>query len=158
MPLRMGQAGYSALAITALLTAAGVLATVCNYGVGHLFDRFGGVRIALVSMLATAALVAVAAVFTPAVVVIAVFLASTPPIAGQYAVAFPLCAAGADTERLSHSNVFGLLNLAWGAGFLIGPAAGAAIAEASADRVTYGILVVLTLVVAGSVRRQLALT
>jgi MFS family permease len=53
--------------------------------------------------------------------------------------------------------VFGLLNLAWGAGFLIGPAAGAAIAEASADRVTYGILVVLTLVVAGSVRRQLAL-
>jgi MFS family permease len=158
VPLRMGQAGYSALAITALLTTAGVLATACNYGVGHLFDRLGGLRIAVVSMLATAALVAIAAVFTPAIVVIAVFLASTPPIAGQYAVAFPLCAAGADTEGLSHSSVFGLLNLAWGAGFLIGPAAGAAIAEASADRVTYGILVVLTLGVAAGVRRQLALT
>ena len=158
VPLRMGQAGYSALAITALLTAAGVLATACNYGVGHLFDRFGGVRIAIVSMLATAALVAVAAVFTPAVVVIAVFIASTPPIAGQYAVAFPLCAAGADSEGLSHSSVFGLLNLAWGLGFLVGPAAGAAIAEASADRVTYAILVALTVVVAGAVRRSLALT
>jgi hypothetical protein len=90
--------------------------------------------------------------------VIAVFLASTPPIAGQYAVAFPLCAAGADREGLAHSSVFGLLNLAWGLGFLVGPAAGAAIAEGSADRVTYGILVVLTLVVAGAVRRSLALS
>jgi predicted MFS family arabinose efflux permease len=158
VPLRMGQAGYSALAITALLTAAGVLATACNYGVGHLFDRVGGVRIAIVSMLVTAALVAVPVAFTAAAVVIAVFLVSTPPIAGQYAVAFPLCAAGADRERLPHSSVFGLLNLAWGLGFLIGPAAGAAIAEASSDRVTYAILAVMTIAVAGAVRRSLALS
>jgi len=158
VPLRMGEAGYSAIAITAALTAAGVLATACNYSVGYLFDRVGGVRIAIISMLATAALVAVPVAFTAAVVVIAVFLASTPPIAGQYAVAFPLCAAGADRERLPHSSVFGLLNLAWGAGFLIGPAAGAAIAEASSDRVTYAILVGLTVVVAGAVRRSLALS
>ena len=157
VPLRMGQAGYSALAITVVLTAAGVLATACNYGVGRLFDRIGGVRIAVVAMLATAALVALPVVLTPAVVVIAVFLASTPPIAGQYAVAFPLCAAGADDAGVAHSSVFGILNLAWGLGFLIGPAAGAAIAEASSDRVTYAILVALMLVVAGNVR-SLALT
>jgi MFS family permease len=152
VPLRMGQAGYSAVAITAVLTAAGVLATACNYGVGRLFDRIGGVRIAVVSMLATAALVTLPVVLTAAVVVIAVFLVATPPIAGQYAVAFPLCAAGADREGLSHSSVFGILNLAWGLGFLIGPAAGAAIAEASSDRVTYAILVVLMIAVAGNVR------
>jgi predicted MFS family arabinose efflux permease len=152
VPLRMGQAGYSAIAITGVLTAAGVLATACNYGVGRLFDRIGGVRIAVIAMLATAALVAVPVVFTPAVVVIAVFLASTPPIAGQYAVAFPLCAAGADDAGVAHSSVFGILNLAWGLGFLVGPAAGAAIAEASSDRVTYAILVVLILAVAGNVR------
>jgi MFS family permease len=152
VPLRMGQAGYSAIAITGVLTAAGVLATGCNYGVGRLFDRIGGIRIAVVAMLATAALVAIPVVFTAAVVVIAVFLASTPPIAGQYAVAFPLCAAGADDAGVAHSSVFGILNLAWGLGFLIGPAAGAAIAEASSDRVTYAILVVLMVVVAGQVR------
>ena len=78
--------------------------------------------------------------FAAAVVVIAIFLASTPPIAGQYAVAFPLCAAGADDAGVAHSSVFGILNLAWGLGFLVGPAAGAAIAEASSDRVTYAIL------------------
>ena len=152
VPLRMGQAGYSVVAITAVLTAAGVLATVCNYGAGRLFDRVGGIRIAVISMLATAALVALPVVFAAAVVVIAVFLASTPPIAGQYAVAFPLCAAGADDAGVAHSSVFGILNLAWGLGFLIGPAAGAAIAEASSDRVTYAILVVLMLAVAGNVR------
>jgi hypothetical protein len=91
-------------------------------------------------------------VFTPAVVAIAVFLASTPPIAGQYAVAFPMCAAGADSEGLAHSSVFGILNLAWGLGFLIGPAAGAAIAEASSDQVTYAILVAMTVVVAANLR------
>lgn len=158
VPLRMGQAGYSALAITALLTAAGVLATGCNYGVGRLFDRVGGLPIAIVSMLATAALVAVPVVLTSAVVVMAVFLASTPPIAGQYAVAFPLCAAGADRERVSHAAVFGLLNVAWGLGFLVGPAAGAAIAEASSDQVTYAILAVMTVAVALFVRRSLALS
>ena len=158
VPLRMGQAGYSALAITALLTAAGVLATGCNYSVGLLFDRIGGVRIAIASMLATAALVAVPVAFTSAVVVMAVFLVSTPPIAGQYAVAFPLCAAGADRERVSHAAVFGLLNVAWGLGFLVGPAAGAAIAEASSDQVTYAILSVMTVSVALLVRRSLALS
>jgi predicted MFS family arabinose efflux permease len=152
VPLRMGQAGYSAIEITAVLAAAGVLATACNYGVGHLFDRVGGLRIALVSILATAALVALPVVFTAAVVVIAIFLVSTPPIAGQYAVAFPLCAAGADNAGVAHSSVFGILNLAWGLGFLVGPAAGAAIAEASSDRVTYAILVVLMLSVASNVR------
>jgi DHA1 family inner membrane transport protein len=157
VPLRMGQAGYSALAITALLTAAGVLATGCNYGVGRLFDRIGGVRIAIVSMLATAALVAVPVVFTSAAAVMAVFLVSTPPIAGQYAVAFPLCAAGADRERVSHAAVFGLLNVAWGLGFLVGPAAGAAIAETSSDQVTYAILSATTILVALAVRRSLAL-
>jgi MFS family permease len=152
VPLQMGQAGYSVAAITAVLTAAGVLATGCNYGVGRLFDRVGGIRIAVVSMLATAALVAFPVVFTAAVVVIVIFLASTPPIAGQYAVAFPLCAAGADGAGVAHSSVFGILNLAWGLGFLVGPAAGAAIAEASSDRVTYAILVALMVLVAGNVR------
>ena len=74
VPLRMGQAGYSAIAITGVLTVAGVLATVCNYSVGRLFDRIGGIRIAVVSILATAALVALPVVFAAAVVVIAVFL------------------------------------------------------------------------------------
>jgi MFS family permease len=81
-----------------------------------------------------------------------VFVAATVPITGQYAVAYPLCAEGADAAGLGHANVFGLLNVAWGGGFLIGPAAGAALAQATSDRITYLTLVVLSLAVAAALR------
>jgi len=53
---------------------------------------------------------------------------------------------------MGQAVAFGLLNLAWGAGFAVGPAAGAAIATASSDRLTYAILVVLTCAVAARLR------
>ena len=51
--------------------------------------------------------------------------------------AFPLAAAGADEVGLPHGMVLGAMNVCWGFGFFVGPAAGAAIAQASSDRVTY---------------------
>ena len=68
-----------------------------------------------------AAFVAALAAAPTGLVLGIIFVASTPAITGQYAVAFPLCAEGADAAGLAHANVFGLLNLAWGAGFLVGP-------------------------------------
>jgi MFS family permease len=152
VPLRLGLDGYSAQAITVVLTAAGVLASVSNYGVGRIFDRFGGIPIALVSILGMAAFVAALAAAPTGLVLAVLFVASTPAITGQYAVAFPLCAEGADDAGLAHANVFGLLNLAWGAGFLVGPAAGAALAQATSDRVTYLALVAISLAVALALR------
>jgi MFS transporter, DHA1 family, solute carrier family 18 (vesicular amine transporter), member 1/2 len=152
VPLRLGADGWSAVAITAVLTAAGVLASASNYGVGRIFDRFGGVPIAVVSILGMAAVVAGLAAAPSALFLALLFIAATIPISGQYAVGFPLCAEGADDAGLAHANVFGLLNLTWGAGFLIGPAAGAALAQATSDRLTYGVLVGLSLAVAVALR------
>ncbi len=152
VPLRLGVDGWSAVAITAVLTAAGVLASAANYGVGRIFDRFGGVPIALVSIVGMAAVVAGLAAVPSALLLAVLFIAATIPISGQYAVGFPLCAEGADDAGLAHANVFGLLNLTWGAGFLIGPAAGAALAQATSDRLTYGVLVALSLAVAAALR------
>jgi len=152
VPLRLGRDGYSAVELTVLLTVCGVLATSTNYGVGRIFDRFGGIPIAIIAIMGMAvALVALAASQSPAQLA-AVFVAATLPITAQYAVAFPLSAEGADRAGVAHSNVFGLLNLSWGAGFLVGPAAGAALAQATSDRVTYAVLVVLSLIVAASLR------
>ncbi len=157
VPLRLGTDGYSAVAITVVLTAAGVVASVATYATGRVFDRLGGVPIAIMSIVAMAAFVAALAVAQTGLQLSVVFVASTLPITGQYAVAFPLCAEGADAAGLAHANVFGLLNLAWGAGFLVGPAAGAALAQSTSDRLTYLTLVVLSLAVAG-VLRLLALS
>jgi MFS transporter, DHA1 family, multidrug resistance protein len=152
VPLRLGLDGYSAPAITVVLTAAGVLASVSNYGVGRIFDRFGGIPIALASIVGMAAFVAALAAAPTGLVLAVLFVAATPAITGQYAVAFPLCAEGADAAGLAHANVFGLLNLAWGAGFLVGPAAGAALAQATSDSVTYLVLVAVSLAVALALR------
>ncbi len=152
VPLRLGVDGYSAAAITVVLTAAGLLASASNYGVGLIFDRFGGIPIALASIVGMALFVAALAAAPTGLALAVVFVASTPAITGQYAVAFPLCAEGADGAGLAHANVFGLLNLAWGAGFLVGPAAGAALAQASSDRITYLVLVALSLAAAVALR------
>jgi MFS family permease len=152
VPLRLGVDGYSAVAITVVLTTAGVLASATNYGVGRIFDRFGGIPIAVASIVGMAAVVAGLAAAPSALVLAVLFVAATLPISGQYAVGFPLCAEGADGAGLAHANVFGLLNLVWGAGFLIGPAAGAALAQATSDRLTYVVLVVMSLVVAVALR------
>jgi predicted MFS family arabinose efflux permease len=152
VPLRLGVDGYSAAAITVVLTTAGVLASASNYGVGRIFDRFGGIPIALVSIVAMAAFVAALAVAPTGLALAVVFVASTPAITGQYAVAFPLCAEGADEAGLAHANVFGLLNLAWGLGFLVGPAAGAALAQATSDEVTYVVLAIVSLLAALALR------
>jgi MFS transporter, DHA1 family, solute carrier family 18 (vesicular amine transporter), member 1/2 len=157
VPLRLGSDGYSAVAITIVLTAAGLVASVATYATGRVFDRLGGIPIAIMSIVAMAAFVAALAVARTGLQLAVVFVASTLPITGQYAVAFPLCAEGADQAGLAHANVFGLLNLAWGAGFLVGPAAGAALAQSTSDRLTYLTLVVLSLAVA-AVLRLLALS
>jgi MFS family permease len=152
VPLRLGVDGYSAVAITVVLTTAGVLASATNYGVGRIFDRFGGIPIALASIVGMAAVLAGLAAAPSALVLAVLFVAATLPISGQYAVGFPLCAEGADGAALAHANVFGLLNLVWGAGFLIGPAAGAALAQSTSDRLTYVVLVIASLVVAVALR------
>jgi MFS family permease len=152
VPLRLGSDGYSAVAITLVLSAAGVLATVGTYGTGRIFDRFGGIPIAITSIVVMAAFVAALAAAQTGPQLAVVFVAATLPITGQYAVAYPLCAEGADAAGLGHANVFGLLNVAWGGGFLIGPAAGAALAQATSDRITYLTLVVLSLAVAAALR------
>jgi MFS family permease len=152
VPLRLGSDGYSAAAITLVLSLAGVLATAGTYGTGRIFDRFGGIPIAITSIVAMAAFVVALAAARSGLQLAVVFVAATLPITGQYAVAYPLCAEGADSAGVGHANVFGLLNVAWGAGFLIGPAAGAALAQATSDRITYLVLVALSLAVAAALR------
>jgi predicted MFS family arabinose efflux permease len=152
VPLRLGSHGYSATAITVVLTVSGVLSVITNRVVGRAFDRLGGIPVALVAVAgATAGLVLLVASERPAAEA-AVFIAITPFITGQYAVSFPLCAQGADLARMGHSVAFGLVNLTWGGGFAIGPAAGAAIAAASSDRVTYAILVAASVLVIARLR------
>jgi predicted MFS family arabinose efflux permease len=145
--------GYSVLAITAVLPAAGVLAVITNWVVGRLYDRVGGIPIALVAILGTAVCLALLAGAGTGEVVAALYVLSAPFISCQYAVQFPMAADGADHVAIGQSSAFGMLNLSWGVGFVVGPAAGAALASLTADRVTYAVLLVLSVVVAARLNR-----
>jgi predicted MFS family arabinose efflux permease len=137
VPLRLGEAGYTALAISLVLGLAGVAAAGTQLAIGRVYDRIGGLRVAAISIAAMSVVLAVLAIPQSAVAVAVIYVLGTPAISGQYAVAFPLAAAGADEVGLPHGMVLGAMNVCWGFGFFVGPAAGAAIAQASSDRLTY---------------------
>jgi predicted MFS family arabinose efflux permease len=153
VPLGLGDHGYSPGAITAVLTIGGVISVGANRVAGRAFDRIGGVPVALVAMACTAAGLLVLCGVVGAAALAAMFVVLAPFITAQYAVAFPMCAVGADRAGMGHAVSFGILNLAWGAGFAVGPAVGAAIASAASDRLAYAILAVLTVLVATRLRR-----
>ena len=137
VPLHMGADGYSAAAISLVLGVAGIGSAATQLLVGRAFDRTGGIRIAFGSILAMSVVMALLAVPDSAGVIALIYVVGTPAISAQYAVSFPLAAAGADEVGLPHGIVLGAMNVCWGFGFFVGPVAGAAIAEASSDRVTY---------------------
>jgi len=137
VPLRLGVAGYSASAISLVLGLAGIGAAATQLAVGRAYDRLGGLRIAYASITAMAVMMVVIAIPSSAFALAMIFVIGTPAISGQYAVAFPLATTGADGVGLPHGIVLGAINVCWGLGFFVGPALGAAIAQASSDRVSY---------------------
>jgi O-antigen/teichoic acid export membrane protein len=145
IPLRMGDEGYSPLAISVVLGLAGVAAAATQLTLSRTYERFGGVRIALVSLPAMAIVTCLLAVPEAALAMAVIYVVGAPAVSGLYAVAFPLATAGADEVRLPHGIVLGAVNLCWGFGFMVGPAGGAAIAEATSDRVSYLTVTVLAL-------------
>ena len=137
IPLALGADGYSAVVISGVLAATGLLAVLTNTAVGGVYGRFGGVTIGMVAA-ATAALgCALMSLPAGAAAVAVIYVIFSPAITAQYAVCFPLATEGADRTGLTHGVVMGATNVVWGLGFLIGPAAGAAIAQATSDRVSY---------------------
>ena len=152
VPLRLGDDGYSAAVITVVLTLAGVLGVITNATVGRMYDRFGGVPIAVVAMAGTCVTLAALAAARNGLGVAAVYVVGSPFITGQYAVQFPLAADGADRVEVGESSAFGVINLAWGLGFMVGPAAGAALASATSDAAAYLLLLVLSGAVASRIR------
>ena len=152
VPLRMGQDGYSASAISLLLGLAGLTAAGTQLMIARGYNRFGGVRIASLSIAGMALMLGLLAVPSSALAIAVIYVLFTPAISGQYAVSFPLAAAGADEVGLPHGMVLGAMNVCWGFGFFIGPAAGAALAQATSDRATYLVAALITLAALPTVR------
>jgi MFS family permease len=152
-PLRLADAGWGAAAIGGAWLVASAFETILSPTAGRVLDR-RGVALPVQIALAAGAAVSVGLALSPRP------LAYVPLLVvagGAYGVlftpAFALIADGAEQTGLAQGMAFGLMNAAWAAGALIGPAAGGAIAAASGDVVPFLIAAGLCAAALAAVRR-----
>jgi MFS family permease len=149
VPLRLDDAGYGALAIAAVFAAAGLIEVAVNPIVGRVSDEHGRLVPIRVSLAASIVVSAAIAFATEPLVVAALVVAASISFGGFYTPGMALVADRAELAGLAQGIGFGVMNSAWAAGALVGPAVGGALAEAFGDAVPYvlcGVLCAATLV------------
>jgi MFS family permease len=145
VPLRLNRFGWGTIAIGAVFLATTALETILNPLLGRLTDRRGTLRPVRAALLGSLVVsVALAWAGRPAVIVPLVLLAGIA-YGAFYTPGLALISAGAERAGLAQGLAFALMNACWGAGAMVGPALGGAIAGAAGDAVPYLILAALCL-------------
>jgi MFS family permease len=136
-PLRLSDAGWGAAAIGAVWLVGAGFETALSPIAGRVLDRRGW-AIPVKAALAGATVLSIGLAFSPRPLAYVPLLIAT---SGAYGVlftpAFALIADGAEKVGLPQGMAFGLMNAAWAAGAVVGPAAGGAVADASGDIVPF---------------------
>lgn len=143
VPLRLDAGGYGALAIGIVFFVSGLIETAVNPLLGRFSDRRGRllpIRAALAASVGVA--LALAITRDPVVVMILTGVAAVS-FGGFYTPGIALVSDRAETVGLSQGLGFGIMNTAWAAGNMTGPAAGGALADAAGDWLPYGLAALL---------------
>lgn len=130
---RLHDAGWRSSAIAAVFLGAAALETVMNPLLGRLVDRRGHlvpIRAALVTSIGFA--LALAWVSTPAGLV-PLAIVGALAFGAFYAPGLAMISQSAERAGLAQGIAFGVMNGAWAAGNVIGPAAAGAISQAGSD-------------------------
>jgi MFS family permease len=153
VPLELDSAGYDAIAIASVFVVAGLVEVVINPVVGRVSDRRGRLVPIRVSLAASVAVALAFAVANEAVVIAALVVAASITFGGFYTPSMALVADRAETAGLAQGIGFGVMNSAWAAGALLGPAVGGGLAHAFGDAVPYVVAAVLCAVTLAAVSR-----
>jgi MFS family permease len=117
--------------------------------VARLGDRVARVEIGGIATLALGLLLLLLVASTSTAALVTFVVLRAPAIAIVFGISYPLAARGAIRAGVGAGAVMGILNVSWGASTVVGPLAGAAIAEWAGEAAVYAILVVLCLTGAG---------
>ena len=155
-PLRLDELGASGLAVGAVFLTAAAVEGVMSPLLGRFSDRRGRM-LPLRTGLAAGAVAAVLLPLPGAVWLLAPTVVIAVGALGVFwTPAAALLSESAESAGLDQGFAFGLMNLAWAGGQVLGGVVGAGLADATADAVPYAILTLLctgTLVLARSRRR-----
>jgi MFS family permease len=153
-PLRLSHLGASNVTVGAAFLAGAAIAALLSPVIGRVSDRRGWRGPVLAGLYASTAWVVllalprhVALLFVFVVVADGLFGLSYPP-------AGAMISDGAERAGLAQGYAFGLFNLAWAGGQVLGGAGSAGLAQATSDIVPYSVLAVLCLATVLTVRRR----
>jgi MFS family permease len=139
-PLRLHAFGWGGVAIGGLFLAAAALEMILNPLLGRFTDRRGAllpVRLALLgSIVLSLALAWAGKEALVAVLVVAAGIA----YGGFYTPGMALVSDRAEQRGIAHALVFGVMNGAWAAGNVVGPALGGWLADLAGDSLPYLLL------------------
>lgn len=140
VPLRMDDLGASGAAIGAVFLVAAAGEAVLSPWSGRLSDRHG--RLAPIRVgLAGAVVMAVLLPLPGTVVLVAVALVAAIAALGAFwAPAMALLSDASEEAGLDQALAFGVANLAWALGHMMGSSGGAALADVTADALPYALL------------------
>ena len=148
-PLRLDDLGASGVAIGAVFLAAAAGEAVISPLSGRISDRRGRlapIRLGLIGAVITAILLPLP---DDALLMAAAVMAVVFALGVFWAPAMAMLSEASEDAGVDQGLAFGLANLAWAGGHVIGGAAGASVADAFGDAVPYAIMAVacgLTLV------------
>ena len=146
VPLRLDALGTSATGIAAVFLLAAAAEAAANPLVGRITDRRGRLvplRVGLVGLLAACLLLPLP---NRPWVIGAVVVAGAAISGMLLTPASTLLSEGAEQAGLAQGLGFGLFNLAWAVGQVLGSVGGARLADTTTDSVPYLVIAVLTLV------------
>ena len=140
VPLRLDDLGATGVAIGAVFLVASAFEAVLSPISGRLSDRYG--RLAPIRIgLAAAAVMAVLMPLPETVVIAGIALVATVvTLSTFWAPGMALVSDASEEAGLDQALAFGIANLGWASGHLIGGGGGAALADATADALPYALL------------------
>ena len=138
-PLRLDELGLTAVAVGAVFLGAAIAEAAASPFVGRLSDRRGRlvpVRLGLAGIIVSCVLLPLPGVGW-LLAIVALLAAGLLGIMWTPAVA--LMSDGAEHAGLPQAMAFGVINLAWAGGAMLGSGGGSALADATADAVPYAL-------------------
>ncbi len=152
-PLRLDELGASGALIGLIFLLVAGAEAVLSPVSGRLSDRHG--RLAPIRVGLAGAVVMAALLPLPDTILLMAFalLATVSALGAFWAPAMALLSDAAEDAGLDQALAFGLANLAWATGHMVGSAGGAALADATVDALPYALLGVACAVTLAGVLR-----
>ena len=152
-PLRLSHLGASNVTVGVVFLSGAAVAGVISPLIGRLADRRGRRIPVLAGLCASTIWVPLLALPQTVALLFAFVIVADPLFGVQYPPAGAMISDGARAVGLGQTYAFGLFNLAWAGGQVIGGAGSAAIAQATSDTVPYALLAALCLATVLALRR-----